>query len=169
MIGYIPFRTGGYKQYLSVCPPKHRFFQRPPVRKTGRCTGNAVSGKGAGSAGKDPEKRGQVFFMRQRERNARTAKGRAGERDACVVRTGGVVIAGCIGVTEVVVSVVVVISGAPGVAGGVTGPVNCDRENPYTVDESTTAITDPSPLTTTEPALTGFLVVEDPSSVPARS
>ena len=45
-------------------------------------------------------------------------------------------------VSESVSSVVVVAMG--------TGWVNCDRENTYTADSSTAAITEPSPLMATE-------------------
>ena len=55
------------------------------------------------------------------------------------------------------------------VTAAVTGRVNCDREKPYTADASTSAITEPSPLTATERVLIGFLAVKEPSVVPARS
>ena len=59
--------------------------------------------------------------------------------------------------------------GAAVVTAAVTGCVNCEREKPYTADASTTAITEPSPLTATERALIGSLAVKEPSFVPARS
>lgn len=55
------------------------------------------------------------------------------------------------------------------VTAAVTGWVNCDREKPYTADTSTSAITEPSPLTATERVLIGFLAVKEPSFVPPRS
>jgi hypothetical protein len=91
------------------------------------------------------------------------------ERDACVVLRRGVVTAECRGVTEVVAGASDVTGGTVVVTTGVTGCVNCEREKPYTVDASTATIIEPSPLTATEPAFIGLLVVAEPSLVPAWS
>ena len=103
-----------------------------------------------------------------RSRNTRT--GMTGEMNAWGVSGGdwsvwggvaATIVATNEGVSDTVSSVVVVAVG--------TGCVNCDRENTYTADSSTAAITDPSPLMATECALIAFLAVKEPSFVPARS
>ncbi len=127
-----------------------------------------MCGKTARRVRKKIAKKFQVCRDRQMKRRISPATAITGGTADCRVVAG--VVPGEGGVARYVVAGagVVTVAGDGGTA-VISGPVNCDREKPYTADASTAAITEPSPLTATERVLIGFLAVKEPSFVPARS